>query len=96
MRDFPRFIMLGDDRINVDEIVAYGIKYDDGDDDDEFFEGSKDASDNEDYEDERCLYVETKTSAFDFEYWEGDIDFDIDAKLVELDAMFLVAAHRMR
>ena len=88
MRDLPRFIKLGEDRINVDEIVSYGIKYSDDNDDDE--------SDNEDYENERCLYVETKTSEFDFEYWESNIDFDIDRMLIELDAMFLVAAHRTR
>ena len=91
MRDFPRFIKLGDDRINVDEIVSYGIRYDDGE---EFFNEGEPADDE--IELERCLYVETKTSEFDFEYWEGEIDFDIDAKLVELDAMFLVAAHRTR
>ena len=89
MRDLPRFIKLGEDRINVDEIVSYGIKYSDDNDDDES-EGDTDD------EEERCLYVETKTSEFDFEYWESNIDFDIDRMLVELDAMFLVAAHRMR
>ena len=92
MRDFPRFIKLGDDRINVDEIVSYGIRYDDGE---EYFNEEGEPVDDED-EPERCLYVETKTSEFDFEYWESEIDFDIDAKLIELDAMFLVAAHRTR
>ncbi|MBR1647499.1 MAG: hypothetical protein IJ685_12090 [Selenomonadaceae bacterium] len=87
MRDLPRFIKLGEDRINVDEIVSYGIKYSDDNDDDES-EGDTDD------EDERCLYVETKTSEFDFEYWENNIDFDIDRMLIELDALFLVAAHR--
>lgn len=91
MRDFPRFIKLGDDRINVDEIVSYGIRYDIGE---EYF--NEDGTPAEDDEESRYLYVETKTSEFVFEYWEGDIDFDIDAKLVELDAMFLVAAHRTR
>lgn len=90
MRDFPRFIKLGDDRINVDEIVSYGIRYDS----EEYF-GEVEPND-EDEEETRYLYVETKTSEFVFEYWEGDVDFDIDAKLVELDAMFLVAAHRTR
>lgn len=91
MRDLPRFIKLGDDRINVEEIVSYGIRYDS-----EEYVDEDDESDDEEYEDGRCLYVETKTSEFDFEYWEGDIDFDIDAKLVELDAIFLIAAHRTR
>ena len=91
MRDFPRFIKLGDDRINVDEIVSYGIRYDG----EEYFNEEGEPVDDEN-ETERYLYVETKTSEFDFEYWEGEIDFDIDAKLVELDAMFLVAAHRTR
>ena len=90
MRDFPRFIKIDDDRINVDEIVSYGIRYDS----EEYF--NEDGTPAEDDEVDRYLYVETKTSEFDFEYWEGDVDFDIDTKLVELDAMFLVAAHRTR
>ena len=83
MRDFPRFIRLGDDRINVDEIVAYGIKFyldDDGEVD----------------EDTECFFVETKTSDFDFEYDEDGLGCSFDEKLVELDAIFLIAAHRSR
>ncbi|MBR4383720.1 MAG: hypothetical protein IKP64_09205 [Selenomonadaceae bacterium] len=93
MRDLPRFIKLGEDRINVDEIVAYGIRYDSGE---EFFDDGNESDNEEEYEEGRYLYVETKTSEFIFEYWEGDVDFDIDKMLVELDAMFLVAAHRTR
>lgn len=81
MRDFPRFIRLGDDRINVDEIVAYGTKF--------FVD-----EDGEVDEDSECLYVETKTSEFDFEY--DDLGCSLDEKLVELDAIFLIAAHRSR
>ena len=88
MRDLPRFIKLGEDRINVDEIVSYGIRYDA----EEYV--NEDGSPVEDDEPTRCLYVETKTSESDFEYWEDDDDFDIDRMLIELDAMFLVAAHR--
>ena len=90
MRDFPRFIKLGDDRINVDEIVDYGIRYDS----EEYV--NEDGTPLEDYEPDRCLYVETKTSELDFEYWEEEVDFDIDTILVELDAIFLVATHRLR
>ena len=83
MRDFPRFIKLAEDRINVDEIVAYGTKFyvdEDGEID----------------EDSECLYVTTKTNEFDFEYDEDDLGCSLDEKLVELDAMFLVAAPRPR
>ena len=89
MRDFPRFIKLGEDRINVDEIVAYGIKVY-VDEDGEPYEDDEDGESNE------CLFVETKTGDFDFEYDENDLGCSLDEKLVELDAMFLVAAHRMR
>ena len=82
MRDFPRFIRLGDDRINVDEIVAYGTKF--------FVD-----EDGEVDEDSECLYVETKTSEFDFDD-EDDLGCSFDEKLVELDAIFLIAAHRPR
>ena len=83
MRDLPRFIRLGDDRINVDEIVAYGTKF--------FVD-----EDGEVDEDSECLYVETKTSEFDFEYDEDGLGCSFDEKLVELDAIFLIAAHRPR
>ena len=73
MRDFPRFIRLGDDRINVDEIVAYGTKF--------FVD-----EDGEVDEDSECLYVED----------EDDLGCSFDEKLVELDAIFLIAAHRPR
>ena len=90
MRDFPRFIKIDDDRINVDEIVSYGIRYDT----EQYYH--EDGTPVEDYEPDRCLYVATKTDEFDFEYWEEDVEFDIDKMLVELDAMFLIAAHRTR
>lgn len=32
MRDLPRFIRIGDDRINADEIVSYGYAADEDDD----------------------------------------------------------------
>ena len=76
MKDLPRFIKLGNERINIDEIVSYGIAI--GWDEDE----------EEEY---RYIYVETKTSDELFEYVEGedDVDFDLDDKLAELDALFL-------
>lgn len=76
MKDLPRFIKLGNERINVDEIVSYGIATDWDDDDEEY----------------RYIYVETKTSDDIFQYIEGedDVDFDLDAKLAELDELFLL------
>ena len=76
MRDLPRFIKIGMNRINVDEIVSYGIGEDWGDDD----------------EIVRYLYIETKTSEELFEYPEGEeeVDFDIDEKIAELDDLFLI------
>ena len=70
MENFQRFIKIGDDRINVDEIIRYGLGTDE--DDDNF------------------LYVETKTSEDIFEYYEGNVDFDLEEKLEELDKMFLL------
>ena len=32
MKDLPRFIKIGDDRINTDEIVSYGLAADEDDD----------------------------------------------------------------
>ena len=32
MKDLPRFIKIGDDRINTDEIVSYGLAVDEDDD----------------------------------------------------------------
>ena len=76
MKDLPRFIKLGNERINIDEIVSYGIASDWDDDDEEY----------------RFIYVETKTSDDIFQYVEGDdeVDFDLDKKLAELDALFLL------
>ena len=70
MRDFPRFIKLGDDRINVDEIVSYGLA--------------------EDEDEDRYLYIETRTSDGTFQYYEDDADFDLDEKVSELDDLLLV------
>ena len=74
MKDLPRFIKIGDDRINVDEIVSYGISVEFDDDEEEI----------------RSLYVETKTSEDFFQYDEDDIDFDIDEKISELDNLLLI------
>ena len=76
MKDFPRFIKLANDRINVDEIVSYGLGTDWDDDDEEY----------------RFIYVETKTSDEIFQYIEDDdeVDFDLDEKLAELDDLFLI------
>lgn len=42
-----------------------------------------------DEDDDRYLYVETKTSEDVFQYYEEDSDFDIDEKLEELDEILL-------
>ena len=70
MKDFPRFIKIGDERINVDEIVSYGLA--------------------EDEDEDRYLYVETRTSDGTFQYYEDDADFDLDEKVSELDDLLLV------
>ena len=44
-----------------------------------------------DEDDERYLFVETKTSDDYFTYYEGDVDFDLDAQLEELDRLFLMS-----
>ena len=70
MRDLPQFIKLDEERINVEEIVSYGLAVDEDED--------------------RYLYVTVKTCEDAFEYYEDDVDFDLDEKIAELDDMFLV------
>ena len=70
MNDLPRFIKIGEERINVDEIVSYGFAVDEDED--------------------RYLYVGLKTSDDVLEYYEDDVDFDLDEKIAELDDLFLV------
>ena len=70
MNDLPRFIQIGEERINVDEIVSYGFAVDDDED--------------------RYLYVGLKTSDDVLEYYEDDVDFDLDEKISELDDLFLI------
>lgn len=70
MRELPRFIKIGDERINVEEIVSYGIA--------------------EDEDEDRYLYLDVKTSDDLFQYYEDDVDFDIEDKISELDKLFLI------
>ncbi len=70
MENFKRFIKIGDDRLNTEEIVSYGISLDEDDD--------------------RYLYIETKTSEDVFQYYEEDVDFDLEEKLQELDNLLLI------
>ncbi len=70
MNDLPRFIQIGEERINVNEIVSYGFAVDDDED--------------------RYLYVGLKTSDDVLEYYEDDVDFDLDEKIAELDDLFLI------
>ena len=43
-----------------------------------------------DEDDDNYLYVETKTSEDLFQYYEDDVDFDLEEKIAELDKIFLV------
>lgn len=70
MENLKRFIKIGDERINAEEIVSYGIRTDEDDD--------------------RYLYVETKTSEDIFYYYEEDADFELEKTLKELDDLFLI------
>lgn len=70
MENFQRFIKFDDDRINVEEIVSYGLGVDDDGD--------------------RYFYVETKTSEDVYSYYDGNVDFDLDDKLAELDSLLLI------
>ena len=70
MEGLRKFIQLGDDRINAEEIVSYGLGTDEDDD--------------------RYLYIETKTSEDLFQYYEEDVDFDLEEKLDELDDLLLI------
>ena len=70
MENLRRFIQVGEDRINAEEIVSYGIGIDEDED--------------------RYLYITVKTSEDIFQYYEEDEDFDLDEKLDEMDALFLM------
>ncbi len=70
MNDFQKFIQIGDDRLNAEEITSYGIAVDEDDD--------------------RYLYINTKTDDDFWQYYEDDVDFDLEDKLDELDKMFLL------
>lgn len=68
MEDFRRFIKLGDDRHNVEEIVSYGLA--------------------EDEDGDSYLYIETSDDSY--QYYEDDVDFDLEDKLSELDGLLLI------
>lgn len=70
MNDLPRFIKIGEERINIAEIVSYGLA--------------------EDEDEDRYLYVETRTSDGTFQYYEDDSDFDLDEKVAEMDDLLLI------
>lgn len=78
MENLRRFIKIGNDRINANDIVSYGLDTDWDEDDEEY----------------RFLYVETKTSDEIFQYDEDDVDFDLDEKVAELDDLFLISRTR--
>ena len=70
MNNLPRFIKIGEERINVEDISSYGIAFDEDED--------------------RYLYVSTKSSEDMFQYYEDDVEFDLDEKISEMDALFLI------
>lgn len=70
MNNLQRFIKIGEERINVEEIASYGIAFDEDED--------------------RYLYVSTKTSEDIFQYYEDDVEFDLDEKIAEMDDLFLI------
>ena len=70
METLRRFIKIDAERINVEEIVSYGIAVDE--------------------DEEKFLYVETKTSEDVFRYYADEADFDIEEKLGELDDLLLI------
>ncbi|MBQ6296495.1 MAG: hypothetical protein IJK81_02155 [Selenomonadaceae bacterium] len=70
MNNLPRFVKIGEERINVEEIASYGLAYDEDDD--------------------RYLYVSTKSGEDVFQYYEDDVEFDLDEKLAEMDDLFLI------
>ena len=70
MNNLPRFIKIGEERINVDDIASYGLAIDEDED--------------------RYLYVSTKSSDDMFQYYDEDVDFDLDDKISELDDLFLI------
>ena len=78
MENLRRFIKIGNDRINANEIISYGLDTDWDEDDEEY----------------RFLYVETRTSDEIFQYDEDDVDFDLDEKVAELDDLFLISRTR--
>lgn len=43
-----------------------------------------------DEDEDNYLYVETKTSEDLFQYYEDDVDFDLEEKIAELDEIFLI------
>ena len=43
-----------------------------------------------DEDDDRYLYIETKTSEDLFQYYEDDVEFDVEEKVEELDGLFLI------
>ena len=67
---FQKFIIIGDDRINAEEITSYGLATDEDDD--------------------RYLYINTKTDEDFWQYYEDDVDFGLEDKLRELDDLFLM------
>ena len=70
MNALQKFIRIGNDRINVEEIISYGIGIDEDDD--------------------RYLYVNTKSDEDTWQFYEEDVDFDLEEKLGELDGLFLI------
>ena len=65
MKDLPRFIKIGEDRINVDEIVSYGLAEDEDEESYLFVETRTSDGTFQYYEDEADFDLEEKLAELD-------------------------------
>ena len=64
MKDLPRFIKIGEDRINVDEIVSYGLAEDE-DEDTYLYVNTSDGNDFSYYDEDVEFDLEEKVAELD-------------------------------
>lgn len=65
MENFQRFVRLGDDRINVNEIISYGLKTDEDDDTYLYIDTKSDENIFAYYEDDLDVELEEKLGEHD-------------------------------
>lgn len=65
MENFQRFVRLGDDRINVNEIISYGLKTDEDDDTYLYIDTKSDENVFAYYEDDLDVELEEKLGELD-------------------------------